>query len=59
MAAPHLKKEVFKELLKLACVGVEFSFDNQMYKQIDGFSMGSPLGPIISNISVGVNEYKL
>ena len=36
-----------------------FSFDNQMYKQIDGISMGSPLGPIISNIFVGFYDILL
>ena len=27
-----------------------FSFNNTFYEQIDGFSMGSPLGPVIANI---------
>ena len=50
---------MFEELLKLACVSVEFSIDNQMYQQIGGISIGSPLGPIISTIFVGFYEYKL
>ena len=49
LATQHLKKTVFEESLKLACVGVKFSFKNQMYKQIDDISVGSPLELIISN----------
>ena len=37
-------------------LGVEFSFDGKMYKQIDGVAMGSPLGPILANIFVGYLE---
>ena len=33
--------------------GVEFSFQDIMYKQIDGVAMGSPLGPVLANIFVG------
>ena len=34
-----------------------FMFDKQLYKQIDGVSMGSPLGPIIANIFM--NDFEL
>ena len=27
-----------------------FSFNSKFYKQIDGVSMGSPLGPVLANI---------
>ena len=37
-------------------MGVQFSFDNIMYEQIDGAAMGSPLGPILANIFVGYHE---
>ena len=30
-----------------------------MYRQIDGVSMGSPLGPALANIVVGYYESKL
>ena len=36
--------------------GVEFSFNNQMYKQLDGVAMSSPLGPALANIFVGFHE---
>ena len=38
---------------------VEISFNNQMYKQLDGVAMGSPLGPALANIFFGVHESRL
>ena len=35
---------------------LSFSFNEIMYRQTDGFSMGSPLGPILANILVGFHE---
>ena len=48
---PHLyKRPLFKKLLlKLTCDGI-FMFDDNFYKQKDGFTMGGPLSVIISNI---------
>jgi predicted GIY-YIG superfamily endonuclease len=54
-----LPKHKFKELLEFATLNVEFSFNNEMYQQIDGVAMGSPLGPIMANIFVGAMEEKL
>ena len=39
--------------------GVEFSFNNQMYKQLDGVAMGSPVSPALANIFVGFHESRL
>ena len=39
-----------KELLLRCTFGVNFLFNNVMYRQIDGISMGSPLGPILADI---------
>ena len=44
-------EDTFRELMLIATRGVEFSFSNQMYKQLDGVAMGSPLGPALLNIS--------
>ena len=43
-------RDDFKTLLQLAVDDSYFSFDNKLYKQTDGMSMGSPLGPLFANI---------
>ena len=49
-------EDVFFELIKIATNSVSFSFNEIMYHQVDGISMGSPLGPILANIFVGFHE---
>ena len=44
-----MKNEINK-LLTIYTKNVHFSFNNDIYVQIDGFAMGSPLGPVIANI---------
>ena len=39
-----------KSLLLLCTKEVHFSFNDTMYQQISGVSMGSPLGPVFANI---------
>jgi len=51
--------DIFIELMQLATSSVEFSFNNNMHRQIDGVAMGSPLGPALANIFVGHQEQKL
>ena len=58
-AQPFISKAVCIELMKSATSGVEFSFNDIMYKQPDGVAMGSPLGPALANIFVGFYEEKL
>ena len=58
-AQPLISKAVFIELMKSATSGVEFSFNDIMYKQTDGVAMGSPLGPALANIFVGYYEEKI
>ena len=43
----------------IATRGVELSFNNQMYKQLDGVAMSSPLGPALANIFVGFHESRV
>ena len=43
-------KSEMKKLLTLCTKNVHFSFNNEIYIQIDGVAMGSPLGPVIANI---------
>ena len=42
--------------MEIATKSVSFSFNETMYRQIDGISKGSPLGPILANIFVGFHE---
>ena len=56
---PDYPKEIFVELMKTASKLVEFSFNNNMYKQIDGVAMDSPLSVALANIFVGYHESKL
>ena len=59
LPTPVIPKYVFIKLMKTATTSVEFSFNNIMYRQIDGIAMGSPLGPALANIFVGYYESKL
>ena len=43
-------KHEMKKLLTICTKNVHFSFNNNIYIQIDGVAMGSPLGPILANI---------
>ena len=45
-----LRKRTMKKLILDACTKTVFSFNSKFYKQIDGVSMGSPLGPVLANI---------
>ena len=45
--------------MNIATTSAEFSFNNVVYKQIDGVAMVSPLGPALANIFVGYYKNKL
>ena len=49
---PHatLKKDSILKLVKLCLESTVFSFDNQLYKQIKGTPMGSPISVVIAEI---------
>ena len=59
LAPPIMDKNVFIELMNIVATSVELSFNNKMYKQIDGVAMGCPLGPALANIFVAYQEEKL
>ena len=56
---PTFPESVFKHLINFATSSVEFSFNNIVYRQIDGVAMGSSLGPTLANIFVGFCESNL
>ena len=58
LSSPFPQK-VFVELTEMAISSVELSFNDIMYRQIDGVAVGSPLGPAHANIFVGYYETKL
>ena len=43
-------KEQFTKLLNLTLLDLYFIFNKQLYKQIDGLSMGSPIAPVLANL---------
>ena len=45
----RLRKRTMKKIIIDCCTKTLFSFNNKIYKQIDGVSMGSSLGPILGN----------
>ena len=59
LPTPDIPEAVFFELWKFATTFAEFSFDNIMYIQVDGISMGSVLGPTMAGIFVGFHEVDL
>ena len=44
------RKHEMKKLLTICSKNVDFSFNNDIYIQIDGVAMGSPLGPVLANV---------
>ena len=57
---PQLKvrKRELKQLFNFDTSGTHFIFNGSFYGQIDGVSMGSPLGPVLANLFMGYHEKK-
>ena len=55
---PNIKisKAELKELFQVATSQSHFLFDGNFYDQVDGVAMGSPLGPVLANLFMAVNE---
>ena len=45
-----LKRNELKLLLELCTKEMHFTFNEKIYKQVDGVCMGSPLGPVLANV---------
>ena len=50
LVSTTLKKRTLKKLILDSCTKTIFSSNGKLYKQIDGVSMGLPLGPSFANI---------
>ena len=55
----NLKKHSLKKLILDTCTKTAFSFNNIIYEQKDGVSMGSSLGPVMANIIMTELEDKV
>ena len=61
----NITKKELKKLLLFATSQTHFIFNCNFYNEIDGVAMGSPLAPVLANISMGfyeskwLNEYNL
>ena len=53
-----MEKHAFIKLMKLATRGM-FLYNGELFKQIDGEAMGSPLGPTLANFFLANLENKL
>ena len=45
-----ISRDEMKNLLETCTKEMHFSFNGEIYRQVDGVAMGSPLGPVIANI---------
>ena len=57
---PQLKvtKRELKQLFNFATSGTHFIFNGSFYDQIDGVSMGSPLGHVLTNLFMSYSKKK-
>ena len=46
----NMRKSRLKKMIKGSWTKTIFSFDGKIYKQIDGVSMSSSLGPVLANV---------
>ena len=54
-----LQRDHLTTLLEIATSNQLFQFNGQLYEQIDGVAMGSPLGPLMANVFMCHLEEKL
>jgi len=52
-------KDIFKQLLALACHNTVFGYEEKLSMQKDGVAMGSPLAPLLANIYLSSLEKRL
>ena len=55
---PPFEKKTFKKLMHIATSGI-FMYRDRYFRQVDGVTMGSPLGPTMANFCLADLEAKL
>ncbi|CAH8579694.1 unnamed protein product [Dicrocoelium dendriticum] len=55
----NIPENLLKELLLRCTLNVQFTFNGEMYRQIDGVAMGSPLGPFLADIFMAKLEHNV
>lgn len=53
-----INKVDLKKLFQFATSHTHFMFEVKFYDQIDGMAVGSPLGPVLTNLFMGYYEQK-
>ena len=55
---PSIKftRKDIQKLFKIATFETQFTFNTEIYDQVDGVSMGSPLAPILANLFMSYHE---
>ena len=51
-----ITKNELRKLFDVAISGTHFIFDGSFYDEIDGVAIGSPLGPVLTNLFMGYHE---
>ena len=59
LISTNLKKRTLKKLILDTCSKTAFMFDDTIYEQKDGVSMGASLGPVLANIIMTELEIKV
>ena len=59
LISTKLTRDEMKLLLEICTKEMHFSFDGNIFRQVNGVAMGSPLGPVIANIFMVELEKRL
>ena len=54
----NITKKELKKLYLFSTLQTHFIFNSKFYNQTDGAAMGSPLSPVLANITMGFYESK-
>ena len=52
----NISRKDLKKLFQFATSETHFHFNGEIYEQVDGVAMGSPLAPVLANLFMGHHE---